>query len=852
MKFNPSGTWQQSDNSTLLSLKGGVTYDGCSWKNDSCLPEQMSQKATFKMLGDYTANKDRPGLVIFRDDNPTIETVLKGFEIDGNKKLISGITVNWPGSTKSLNGQIKRIEGCYIHDFGSPPTTPFGIYSLKVGANKDYTTENIEIIDNRVEDAPRACISIYDAVSDGAHEIKNVLIRGNRVTRGGNNAVVRGNGIHFKNKVTGAIVEYNLSYNNDGSGILLEDSSPRPGPKGIILRRNILYGNNVGGITLGRPGSKSVEIEGNWIYKNAQGGVLLQSDLKGILNVKIYKNTLVEDVGGEIIVSSAARFETFEITKNVLNALSTKIPLVNSSPDGVKYHSDNEFYRPGGGILVKDRTSSYQLSNLDSWDPLAGAENVLKNPLNPPTGFIGLTTENTDGFDTVKGDVGASKYGVITLTKTLSGLKIDGPLSLKGGSSGTYTATANWSDGTTSPVTPLWNENSSYASITSGGVMTTLPVSADQTVTVSASYTSGGITKPAFILVSIATSPEPPPAEVPPDAVQTTLGPVTAPMQMVSAPDAPGGSYIETTTSNSGSAVYSINIAQPGTYKIIAEVFAADASSDSFLVKIDNGPADIWDLNPKGDPALYNIWRQDEVTARGTGTFDTPEFDPLTVELGAGAHTITISGRESNSRLAYLYFMIESSAIPSPLPVLVFRAESGQLTADTMKIVSSLDIPGGSYITPTTRDSGSAVYDFNIDYPGTYKIVAEVYSADIGSDSFLVKIDDLPEDIWDLNPKGDPALYNIWRQDEVTARGTGTFDAPQFDPLKVRLAAGAHTITISGRELDSRLAYFYLIMVPGVTELIEAESGALTGPMQVVASAEASGGAYIASSTKNS
>jgi parallel beta-helix repeat protein len=543
----------------------------------------------------------------------------------------------------------------------------------------------------------------------------------------------------------------------------------------------------------------------------------------------------------------------------------------------------------------------------------------------------------------------------VSLVKTLSGLTINGPSSVEESSSGTYAAMATWSDGATSAVTPLWSENSTYTTISAGGVMTTLSVTADQPVTVSAAYTSGGVTKSAAKSVAITNvSPPspPPPVEIPPGAVATELGPVTAPMQVVFATDVPGGSYVETTARALGSAVYNVNIVQPGTYGVIAYVYAADANSDSFLVKIDNGLADIWDMNPQGDPALYGVWRKDAVTGRGAGTFDAPQFNPFAVQLAAGSHTLTLSGREPNAKLAYAY-LIESGApvknlsgltingpssieenssgtytataawsdgsaspvtplwsenstyatissggvltalavtadqsvtvsagytsggvtktasksvnitdVPppspeppgaegQPSPVLLFSAEAGALSPETMAVVSSAGIPGGSYITPSSSTSSTAVYDFDIDQAGTYKIVAEVFAADNASDSFLVKIDNNPEDIWDLNPEGDPALYGVWRQDAVTARGTGMFDAPQFDPLLLQLAAGQHTIAVSGRELNSRLAYFYLIMAPGATALIEAESGTLTAPMQVGLAAEASGGAYVETPTSN-
>ena len=53
---------------------------------------------------------------------------------------------------------------------------------------------------------------------------------------------------------------------------------------------------------------------------------------------------------------------------------------------------------------------------------------------------------------------------------------------------------------------------------------------------------------------------------------------------------------------------------------------------------------------------------------RGTGTFDAPQFDPLTVQLDAGPHTITFSGREPNAKLADAYFTMVSPAVTPPPP----------------------------------------------------------------------------------------------------------------------------------------------------------------------------------------
>jgi len=89
--------------------------------------------------------------------------------------------------------------------------------------------------------------------------------------------------------------------------------------------------------------------------------------------------------------------------------------------------------------------------------------------------------------------------------KTLSGISIGGASSVNEGTTSAYTATATWSDGSTTSVTPTWSLSStSYASINSSGALTAGSVAANQTVTVSASYTSGGITKAATKTVTIA------------------------------------------------------------------------------------------------------------------------------------------------------------------------------------------------------------------------------------------------------------------------------------------------------------------------------------------------------------
>jgi|GEM_PF-4607848 len=86
---------------------------------------------------------------------------------------------------------------------------------------------------------------------------------------------------------------------------------------------------------------------------------------------------------------------------------------------------------------------------------------------------------------------------------TLTDLAINGPDSVNESSSAQYTASATWSNGNSGTVDANWSENSSYASISSSGLLSTFSVSSDRSVTITASYTSGGTTETATKSVTI-------------------------------------------------------------------------------------------------------------------------------------------------------------------------------------------------------------------------------------------------------------------------------------------------------------------------------------------------------------
>ena len=104
----------------------------------------------------------------------------------------------------------------------------------------------------------------------------------------------------------------------------------------------------------------------------------------------------------------------------------------------------------------------------------------------------------------------ASQPVTITdVAATLTGLAIAGPASVNETGSVQYAATASWSNGSATRVTPVWSVfPATFASISEGGVLSALPVPSDQSVTVSASYTFGGVTQTASQGVTIVDVPD--------------------------------------------------------------------------------------------------------------------------------------------------------------------------------------------------------------------------------------------------------------------------------------------------------------------------------------------------------
>jgi hypothetical protein len=113
---------------------------------------------------------------------------------------------------------------------------------------------------------------------------------------------------------------------------------------------------------------------------------------------------------------------------------------------------------------------------------------------------------------TYGGRTGTMSVTIVDVPAVLSSIAVSGPSSVNEGLTGTYTATGTWDNGTTAAISPTWSVSTSYATISTGGVLTAAMVTSNQTVTVTASYLgktgtmSVTIVHAAAVLTSIAVS----------------------------------------------------------------------------------------------------------------------------------------------------------------------------------------------------------------------------------------------------------------------------------------------------------------------------------------------------------
>jgi hypothetical protein len=263
----------------------------------------------------------------------------------------------------------------------------------------------------------------------------------------------------------------------------------------------------------------------DYAFRNVTGGNVITCKANttldlGVLVFNIYPGTAVPQVD--------------PISGNE-NVTETYMPEASFSPGDGKWTATRTFVSSScsghaPGTMVTENVTIAQGYGLVTYTP-DGTNETAGGVANVNTAIL---TGSYDGLETIyltmqsdgslagsfnKIGGGCSEEGTITAVRgtfppppvTLAGLTINGPSSMSAYGTATYTATASWSDSSTTPVAPTWSVTPQVVQISPGGVLSCPGgVASDQTVTITATYFAEGVTETASMFVTI--TPPPPPA----------------------------------------------------------------------------------------------------------------------------------------------------------------------------------------------------------------------------------------------------------------------------------------------------------------------------------------------------
>jgi hypothetical protein len=384
-----------------LYLVGGVTYIGDSWGTGT--------RAEIKANADLDA-----GVVRFRD-HPTILTIFKGFDVNGNGRVNSGIDINHRFWTL-MNGATKRVQNVVVHHTSSRQSQGQYKYGIIISNNGGSAglAENVEILDSVVHDTSRDGICLYPTDFSGSNWIRNIVVRNNVVFNTGQDPdYSAGAGIVVKGYVRNAYIEYNYIYNTHGAGIFMNGNESNHfgvGIDNVHIRHNIIntptqpsHGNiRIYDTNVGDP--KDLKIYGNIILTNTDTGGLSTAGNRNTLTLAVYNNTFYNSF---VDFTNSGDVPSIDFRNNLIYYTSGAPFQARSGI--VTTHTHNIYYR-GSGTLVSVGSTAYNAGNLSAFEGTASSVNPLfKNMADLPSGFIGSDgtfSPNKDGLSLQQGSFG--------------------------------------------------------------------------------------------------------------------------------------------------------------------------------------------------------------------------------------------------------------------------------------------------------------------------------------------------------------------------------------------------------------------------------------------------------------
>ncbi len=174
--------------------------------------------------------------------------------------------------------------------------------------------------------------------------------------------------------------------------------------------------------------------------------------------------------------------------------------------------------------------------------------------------------------------------------------------------------------------------------------------------------------------------------------IEAEAAQITAPLVTANDTSASGGKYLAypNPQAEAGAAVFTFDIQTAGTYYVWTRSLTPEASGhDSWTVSADGANGFTYDVFQGG---RSNTWAWDQLSQRGNGRPESPQFNPKTHNWNAGAHTITFEGRAHDTRLDKILITNDPNYVPEG------KEESGSLTDNNG--IASTEVTLGNQVGP--------------------------------------------------------------------------------------------------------------------------------------------------------
>lgn len=293
------------------------------------------------------------------------------------------------------------------------------------------------------------------------------------------------------------------------------------------------------------------------------------------------------------------------------------------------------------------------------------------------------------------------------------------------------------------------------------------------------------------------------------------------PLRLENAPDASGWQYLAAPSGESsidsppatGHATFSFTVPASGTYRLWGRAIAPSGSSNSFWLRVDEGPWIRWNGIQEGAR-----WHWEQV-------HDSDDDNtPVRLDLSAGEHQLTVAYRERDAKLDRLLLASRATYLPrgtgervdASTPVSrALAIEDADLTppmvrrTDTASTSSTswIEVPDGPGNDAPEGGPGAATWTVSVPEAGHYVLWGEVEAPATNDNSFYVSVDGGEEKAW--HTPAPEETTDGWTWDPVS-----DFDAGEHtDPVLFSLEKGRHRIRVRNREDGTRLRRLLLTNV---------------------------------------